>query len=61
MTHYVQTMMTGKFQLYDYGVDKNIMLYGSKSPPLYPLEKITSPIYLYAGLHDQVFRKKASN
>ncbi|KAL7041837.1 hypothetical protein ACKWTF_000920 [Chironomus riparius] len=57
VTHYAQTMITGKFRPFDYGPEKNLKLYGAKVPPDYPLHKITSPVYLYVGQYDIIFRK----
>ncbi|KAG5667105.1 hypothetical protein PVAND_015104 [Polypedilum vanderplanki] len=57
VTHYVQTIMTKEFRAFDYGEEKNLKIYGTKKPPLYPLNRITSPIYLYAGEYDMIFRR----
>ena len=58
VTHYVQTMISGKFRPFDYGPEKNLKLYGAMEPPDYPIHKITSPVYLYVGQYDWIFRKK---
>jgi hypothetical protein len=52
--------MTKEFRAFDYGVEKNLKVYGAKQPPLYPLDRISSPVYLYAGEYDMIFRKPVS-
>ncbi|XP_059057965.1 lipase 1-like [Achroia grisella] len=48
--HYVQEVKSGKFRQFDHGNDGNMVKYGRKTPPSYPLEKISVPIYLvYSG------------
>ncbi|KAL0116948.1 hypothetical protein PUN28_010077 [Cardiocondyla obscurior] len=42
----------GHFRPYDYGMLKNVLLYGQFVPPEYPVEKITAPVMLYNGLND---------
>ncbi|GAB1867614.1 Lipase 3 [Camponotus japonicus] len=50
--HYVQIYQTGKFRKYDYGLDKNLLVYNSSEPPDYNLANITFPIALFYGLGD---------
>lgn len=49
VTHYAQNIALGDFYLFDYGAEKNLKLYGSKTPPLYPLKNVVSPVYLWAS------------
>ncbi|KAL0116943.1 hypothetical protein PUN28_010077 [Cardiocondyla obscurior] len=44
--------LVGHFRPYDYGMLKNVLLYGQFVPPEYPVEKITAPVMLYNGLND---------
>ncbi|XP_053691993.1 lipase 3-like [Sabethes cyaneus] len=45
--HYIQLYNAKNFQRYDYKPKENLRRYGSKSPPAYPLHKITAPVSLY--------------
>ena len=56
--HYIQSSISGRFQPFDYGPKENLRIYGAGEPPDYPLENISSPIYLYVGEFDRVFTKK---
>lgn len=44
--------MTGKFQQFDFGRDKNLKIYNSPDPPEYNLKNVTAPIYLYSASED---------
>ncbi|RZC32261.1 lipase member K-like, partial [Asbolus verrucosus] len=51
--HYAQIFNSGgKFQMYDYAKNRNLKLYGTESPPLYPINKIKTPIYLFYSAQD---------
>lgn len=50
--HYAQTMMSGKFRRFDHGETKNVEIYGSKTPPEYPVEDITAPIAILYSDND---------
>ena len=52
VTHYAQNIKSGDFRLFDYGGDKNLRVYGSKFPPLYPLKNVVSTVYLWASDSD---------
>ncbi|KAJ8922566.1 hypothetical protein NQ315_007596 [Exocentrus adspersus] len=41
-----------EFQLYDYGLEGNKIAYSQKTPPLYNLSAITSPVAIYYGKSD---------
>ena len=45
--HYAQLFRHGKFAKFDYGVLKNLVVYGSAFPPNYPLYLVTTPTMLY--------------
>ncbi|CAH1379419.1 unnamed protein product [Tenebrio molitor] len=50
--HGYQQRLLGIFQAYDYGEIKNMRLYGSTNPLLYPLEKIKVPVFLVYSYDD---------
>ncbi|KAK8400725.1 hypothetical protein O3P69_002493 [Scylla paramamosain] len=52
--HYAQTVMSGKFQKYDYGLLGNLNHYGQNTPPLYNLSAVTAPIGLFWGQTDWI-------
>ena len=58
LLHYVQTANSKKFRPFDYGPKDNLKMYGTVEPPDYPLENISSAIYLYVGDFDRIFSKK---
>ncbi|XP_070507081.1 uncharacterized protein [Chironomus tepperi] len=58
MLHFVQTAISGRFRPFDYGPAENLRIYGAVEPPDYPLNNISSDIYLYVGDYDRVFSKK---
>lgn len=47
--HFIQLTDSGKFQQYDYGLVKNMRIYGQSSPPDYKLENIRplSPVDIF--------------
>ncbi|KAJ2951436.1 hypothetical protein O0L34_g13589 [Tuta absoluta] len=47
LLHYGQLINSGEFRRYDYGADQNIAVYGSESPPDYPVDNISTPIALF--------------
>lgn len=40
--HYCQLIISGKFQMFDYGSEENIKHYNQSTPPSYHLDRITS-------------------
>lgn len=44
--------IAGKFQFFDYGITENKKKYGQPMPPLYNMEKITTPIALFYAQND---------
>ncbi|XP_047986194.1 lipase 3-like [Leguminivora glycinivorella] len=42
--HYAQSIVSGKFRQFDYGVAENMHRYGSRDPPDYELENINAPV-----------------
>ncbi|KAL7041835.1 hypothetical protein ACKWTF_000918 [Chironomus riparius] len=58
LMHYIQSSISGRFRPFDYGTKDNLRIYGAVEPPDYPLENISSEVYLYVGEYDRVFTKK---
>jgi len=55
MAHWSQLAQSGKFRMYDYGVVENYVVYGSLTPPDYPLQNLTAPpIAFFNGLKDDL-------
>ncbi|XP_067618433.1 lipase 3 isoform X2 [Eurosta solidaginis] len=52
--HYFQGYVSTKFRQYDYGPEKNWLLYDQLDPPDYNLELITAPITLYYAENDYI-------
>lgn len=50
--HFVQEVRSDKFSQYDYGQFGNMMKYGSRDAPEYPLSNVSAPLYLYYGKND---------
>ena len=52
--HYYQLLKSKKFQMYDYGKEKNLEIYKTETPTLYTdyYSKINIPIYLITGSKD---------
>ncbi|XP_055848133.1 lipase 3-like [Episyrphus balteatus] len=50
--HYVQEFNSGYFRKYDYG-PRNLLEYGSLTPPSYDLNNVKGPIFMYFGEADE--------
>lgn len=50
--HLYQCMTDKNMRMYDYGISKNLDVYGNESAPLYSLENITVPILLVYSKND---------
>ncbi|KAG5894516.1 hypothetical protein JTB14_026899 [Gonioctena quinquepunctata] len=50
--HYYQIMKSEQFQQYDFGAEKNLVEYGSRSPPVYDFSKIRVPVAVFVGVND---------
>ncbi|XP_043260210.1 lipase 3-like isoform X2 [Colletes gigas] len=50
--HYSQSILSGSFRKFDYGVPKNLKIYGSTQPPTYDLERIKTPIVIFYSEND---------
>merc|ERR1712243_402509 len=49
MVHIMQKGFSNKLQAFDYGALVNLIKYGSLSPPVYDLKKVTVPTVLFVG------------
>ncbi|XP_021951739.1 lipase 3 [Folsomia candida] len=52
IVHYAQGVTSGQFQKYDFGEEKNLLVYGSPVPPVYDWTKMTAPVALYWAQND---------
>ncbi|KMQ82045.1 lipase 3, partial [Lasius niger] len=50
--HFIQVYQSDKFRQYNYGREKNLLMYNSPEPPNYDLANITIPIALFYGSGD---------
>lgn len=50
--HYGQGISDGHFRRYDHGSRTNRRLYGTRTPPHYPLDRITTPVFLHFSDQD---------
>lgn len=58
LTHLCQFILKGKFQSYDYGLEKNKVIYGSSDPVFYNLTKMKVPTYFIRAHNDLVTTKE---
>jgi len=52
LDHYAQIINTKEFRKFDYGEETNEKIYGDSKPPLYLMEKVNVPTYVYVGEND---------
>ena len=52
MVHFAQLLVSGKCQMFDYGIIENFYYYGQAEPPRYHVENIRVPIAIFSGSHD---------
>lgn len=52
LVHFSQEVESGKFRQYDYGYEKNLLIYNTTEPPDYNLTNITIPIALFYADND---------
>ena len=56
--HFGQGVASGKFQKFNYGLERNLQVYGTKTPPEYDLGKITSKnIVIFTSKNDWLSSK----
>ncbi|KAJ8675722.1 hypothetical protein QAD02_011508 [Eretmocerus hayati] len=56
--HFLQQTATASFQNYDYGVRKNLKVYGNSKPPIYNLSKVQVPIAVFTSQNDWLIVEK---
>jgi lysosomal acid lipase/cholesteryl ester hydrolase len=57
--HYLQLVQAKtRYQMFDYGKRKNLKIYHSEVPPLYPIENVTVPVYLVSSANDSIISLK---
>lgn len=47
MIHIGQVLKTGRFRKFDFGVQRNLAVYGQESPPDYDLRQVSAPVALF--------------
>ncbi|XP_045214805.2 lysosomal acid lipase/cholesteryl ester hydrolase-like [Mercenaria mercenaria] len=52
INHFAQMVLTGKFQMYDFGAKDNMLKYNQTTPPVYDPSKVTVPTAMFSGTHD---------
>ncbi|XP_078580642.1 gastric triacylglycerol lipase-like [Branchiostoma floridae x Branchiostoma japonicum] len=52
MVHYAQSYKSGKFQMFDYGPQGNMLKYNQSTPPEYNPRNVTLPVVIFSGGHD---------
>ncbi|XP_045487668.1 lipase 1 [Pieris rapae] len=52
LVHYGQNIVEKTFQRYDHGFLRNLLEYGTETPPNYNLSQLKAPVYLHYSLQD---------
>lgn len=52
MVHYGQIVSSRRFSQYNHGTQKNMVRYGSMTPPVYNLSHVTCPVAVFVGDRD---------
>ncbi|XP_069696403.1 lipase 1-like isoform X2 [Periplaneta americana] len=52
--HFAQLALSGEFQQFDFGEEKNMEVYGQTVPPVYDIRKVTTPVALYYSDNDKL-------
>jgi len=52
--YWSQMFNNKNFQMFDYGKQQNIQVYGTAVPPIYDLGQITEPVYMFVGQYDEL-------
>ncbi|KAL0127519.1 hypothetical protein PUN28_003063 [Cardiocondyla obscurior] len=52
LVHFAQEHKSGKFRQYDYGREKNLLIYNAAEPPDYNLANVTTPFALFYAEND---------
>lgn len=54
VTHYAQLTLTGEFQQFDFGEERNMKEYNQSTPPSYNLKNVTVPVSLHYSDNDRL-------
>lgn len=57
----IQYVYRKKFEKFDYGVEKNLRIYGSTEPPLYKFTGLKVPCYLFVAKNDLLITLEVRN
>lgn len=52
--HFFQIYLSKRFQRFDFGAERNKMLYSTAQPPEFPISQITAPVHLFVSDSDWV-------
>ncbi|KAH8382220.1 hypothetical protein KR009_002448 [Drosophila setifemur] len=52
--HYMQEHQSGHFRQFDFGTKKNLVAYGTETPPDYPTDQITGEMHLWYSDNDEM-------
>uniref|UniRef100_A0A6B0VCD9 Lipase n=1 Tax=Ixodes ricinus TaxID=34613 RepID=A0A6B0VCD9_IXORI len=47
MVHYSQILISGRFQKFDFGENRNQLIYGTSTPPEYDVSRVVVPVALF--------------
>lgn len=53
-------MLQGQFRQFDHGTHKNLVVYGTPTPPAYNLSLIEAPVSMYVGKNDEIMNVDVS-
>lgn len=48
----IERFIAETFRKFDYGLSKNLLVYGSTQPPKYNLERVKVPVYIFYSEND---------
>lgn len=54
LEHFVQCKTTGRFAYFDYGIQKNLRIYGSATSPDYNINNTKVPVAIFYGFSDPI-------
>ncbi|CAF4744864.1 unnamed protein product [Pieris macdunnoughi] len=61
LIHYFQMIQTKRFEMFDYGIENNSRAYGLSSPPEYPLNDVSVPLYIFTSTADTMSTRNDIN
>lgn len=54
LNHFAQIGQSKSFADYDYGPSKNVAVYGTREPPVFPLNKVTMKVVIFTAKNDRI-------